>query len=117
MRLNLLTRRDTEGILTSNDNRTPLDSWDMPIENRWRGLAKGRRVLSVSLWIYCDDTSGNMSKKWNKHQSVLIIIAGLPRELAQKVFNVHFLATSNIASPLEMMEAVREQLRYVNLRS
>ncbi|PPQ74945.1 LOW QUALITY PROTEIN: hypothetical protein CVT26_011419 [Gymnopilus dilepis] len=30
--------------------------------NRWRELAKGHRVVSLPLWMYCDDTSGNTSK-------------------------------------------------------
>ncbi|KAI9065031.1 hypothetical protein FKP32DRAFT_1568712, partial [Trametes sanguinea] len=60
---------------------------------------------------YCDDTSGNVSKKWNKHNSVLIVLAGLPREMAQLLYNVHFLSTSNLASPLEMMEEITEALR------
>ncbi|KAH9941369.1 hypothetical protein B0H21DRAFT_780213 [Amylocystis lapponica] len=34
------------------------------------------------MWLYCDDTSGNSSKKWNKHNSILLTLAGLPRHLA-----------------------------------
>ncbi|KAI0628275.1 hypothetical protein C8Q77DRAFT_1068295 [Trametes polyzona] len=79
--------------------------------NPWRGRAKGHRVLAFPLWMYCDDTSGNMSKKWNEHNSVLVTAAGLPREQLQKEFNIHFLTTSNIAPPLEMMDGVIEQLR------
>ena len=30
------------------------------------------------------------------------------------MYNVHFLSTSNVASPLEMMEAVSEALQYVS---
>ncbi|KAJ7127607.1 hypothetical protein C8R44DRAFT_616458, partial [Mycena epipterygia] len=60
---------------------------------------------------YCDDTSGNVPKKWNKHNSVLFTLAGLPREYSQMLYNVHFMATSNIAPPLEMMEAVTDMLR------
>ncbi|KAJ6538910.1 hypothetical protein B0H10DRAFT_2253553, partial [Mycena sp. CBHHK59/15] len=70
----------------------------------------GLRVHSVPLWAYCDDTSGNVSKKWNKHNSVLFTLAGLPREYSQMLYNVHFIATSNIAPPLEMMEAVTTML-------
>ncbi|RDX44356.1 hypothetical protein OH76DRAFT_1327942, partial [Lentinus brumalis] len=78
--------------------------------NPWRARAKHHRVLSLPLWMYCDDTSGNMSKKWNEHNSVLFTFSGLPREQVQKEYNIHFLTTSNIAPPLEMMDGVVEQL-------
>ncbi|KAI0323276.1 hypothetical protein GY45DRAFT_1264888, partial [Cubamyces sp. BRFM 1775] len=61
--------------------------------------------------VYCDDTSGNVSKKWNKHNSVLFVLGGLPRDMAQLPYNIHFLSTSNLASPLEMMEAITAALR------
>lgn len=78
--------------------------------NNWRVKGKGHRVLALMMWLYCDDTSGNLSKKWNKHNSFLWTPAGLPRRLAQKQYNVHFLSTSNIAPPLEMMDGVVTQL-------
>ncbi|KAF8137765.1 hypothetical protein K438DRAFT_1639124, partial [Mycena galopus ATCC 62051] len=37
--------------------------------------------------------------------------AGLPRALTQMLYNIHFIATSNLASPLEMMEAVVTMLK------
>ncbi|KAI0639900.1 hypothetical protein C8Q77DRAFT_1045284 [Trametes polyzona] len=83
---------------------------DPKVGNPWRVQAKGHRVVAFPLWMYCDDTSGNLSKKWNEHNSVLVTAAGLPREQAQKEYNIHFLTTSNIAPPLEMMDGVVEQL-------
>ncbi|KAF7965797.1 hypothetical protein HWV62_41769 [Athelia sp. TMB] len=80
------------------------------IGNRWRALAKSHRALAFPIWMYCDDTSGNLSKKWNEHNSFLFTPAGLPRTEAQKEYNIHFLSTSNIAPPLEMMEGIVEQL-------
>ncbi|KAJ7808632.1 hypothetical protein B0H14DRAFT_3091039 [Mycena olivaceomarginata] len=62
-----------------------------PSVNQWRIKGKGRRVHSVPLWKYCDDTSGNVSKKM--------------------IYNIHFIATSNLSPPLEMMEAVVAMLR------
>ncbi|KAK7059475.1 hypothetical protein R3P38DRAFT_3303396 [Favolaschia claudopus] len=77
---------------------------------RWEPVAgKGRRV-PCHLWMYCDDTSGNVSKKWNEHNSFLVTPAGLPREESQKEYNIHFLSTSNIAPPLEMLDGIVEQL-------
>ena len=83
--------------------------------NDWRIKAKGHRVLALMMWLYCDDTSGNLSKKWNKYNSFLWTPAGLPRHLAQKQYNVHFLLISNIAPPLEMMDGMVTQLEYVSV--
>lgn len=77
----------------------------------WRQRANGARVVAMPLWLYCDDTSGNLSKKWNTHNSFLFSLAGLPRSEAAKEYNVHFLSTSNIAPPLEMAEGVLEQVK------
>ncbi|KAL0058380.1 hypothetical protein AAF712_014941, partial [Marasmius tenuissimus] len=85
--------------------------WNYPTSgNPWRERASGKRVLSLPIWLYCDDTSGNISKKWNKHNSFLFTLAGLDRSEGQKEYNVHFLCTSNIAGPLEMLDGVAEQI-------
>jgi hypothetical protein len=81
--------------------------------NRWRKLSKGHRVLAFPIWLYCDDTSLNTSKKWNKHNSFLFTAAGLPRKFVHQESNIHFLSTSNIAPPLEMLDGVADQLEYV----
>ncbi|OSX60535.1 hypothetical protein POSPLADRAFT_1148718, partial [Postia placenta MAD-698-R-SB12] len=91
---------------------TLTDPW---IGNRWHAIAKGHRVVSFAMWMYCDNTSGNLSKKWNAHNSFLFTVAGLPRVEAQKEYNVHFLATSNLAPPLEMLDGIVEQLQFVVL--
>ncbi|KIK11230.1 hypothetical protein PISMIDRAFT_19713 [Pisolithus microcarpus 441] len=83
---------------------------DPTIGNGWRKRARGHRVLSYMIWLYCDDTSGNMSKKWNKHNSFLFTAAGLPRVMVHKESSIHFLATSNIAPPLEMLDGIVDQL-------
>ncbi|OSD07171.1 hypothetical protein PYCCODRAFT_1358838 [Trametes coccinea BRFM310] len=100
-----------EGIIKSDDARTPIDVWHHPVRNPWRIRAAGRRVHAVPIWLYCDDTSGNVSKKWNKHNSILFVLGGLPQDCARQLHNVHFLSTSNIASPLEMMEQVTAVLK------
>ncbi|KAI9063124.1 hypothetical protein FKP32DRAFT_1652266 [Trametes sanguinea] len=92
------------------DDEQPLRAWEHPTKNEWRQKAAGARVVGCPLWLYCDDTSGNTSKKWNKHNSILFTLAGLPRSLVHLMFNIHYLATSNLASPLEMMDQVVEQL-------
>jgi len=60
--------------------------------------------------MYCDDMSGNQSKKWNEHNSFLFTLAGLPWEHIAKEYNIHFLCTSNLVPPLEMMDGVVDQI-------
>jgi len=74
--------------------------------NDWYVKAKGHHVVAFFLWLYCDDTSGNLFKKWNNHNSYLWTAAGLPQTMAQEQYHVHFLATSNIAPPLEMLDGI-----------
>lgn len=86
---------------------------DPKLGNCWRAIADGARVYSFPIWLYCDDTSGNLSKKWNKHNSFLFTPAGLPHSFVQQEYNVHFLCTSNIAPPLEMLDGIVDQLESV----
>lgn len=100
------------GIYTSPDN-TLLSPWSFttPSEgNPWRHKANGARVYALPIWLYCDDTSGNQSKKWNEHNSFLFTLAGLPRQQAHQEYNIHFLCTSNSARPLEMLDGIVDQL-------
>jgi hypothetical protein len=62
-------------------------------------------------WLYCDDTSGNTSKKWNEHNSFLMTSAGLPPEEASREYHVHFICTSNLAPPLEMLDGVVDEIK------
>ncbi|KAK7464371.1 hypothetical protein VKT23_006538 [Stygiomarasmius scandens] len=98
---------------SSNPDGPEISSWNTTnpvLGNPWRARARGHRCLAFPLWLYCDDTSGNTSKKWNKHNSFLMIPAGLPREHSSKEYNVHFLSTSNIAPPLEMLDGIADQI-------
>ncbi|KIJ57791.1 hypothetical protein HYDPIDRAFT_103839, partial [Hydnomerulius pinastri MD-312] len=100
-----------EGVV--KEARGEMTDWSLTDPNhgnRWRSRSRGHRVVSFLIWLYCDDTSGNLSKKWNKHNSFLFTAAGLPRVLAQKEGNIHFLTTSNIAPPLEMLDGIVTQL-------
>ncbi|KAJ6484648.1 hypothetical protein C8R45DRAFT_1147453 [Mycena sanguinolenta] len=103
-----------ESYVTQGSNWTLEDVSITPCEievpNPLRTLAAGRRVLVAPLWSYCDDTSGNVSKKWNKHNSILMYLAGLDPKKAHLLYNVIFLATSNLAHPLEMFDSVVEFL-------
>ncbi|KAJ7936636.1 hypothetical protein B0H13DRAFT_1514831, partial [Mycena leptocephala] len=65
--------------------------------NRWRKLSAGHRVLAFPIWLYCDGTSGDISKRGNKHNWFLFTAAGLPRKFVHHESNIHFLSTSNVA--------------------
>ncbi|KAI9442451.1 hypothetical protein H4582DRAFT_1809218 [Lactarius indigo] len=100
-------------ILRPDGEVVPWSRTQPSVGNRWRVRASGAFVYCFPIWLYCDDVSGNQSKKWNKHYSFLFSPAGLPRAHFQKEYNVHFLCTSNLASPLEMMDRIVEQLESV----
>ncbi|KAJ7260975.1 hypothetical protein C8J57DRAFT_1232533 [Mycena rebaudengoi] len=100
-------------IVEGLELKQQLHQWkktDTKLGNRWRQLSRGHRVVAFPIWLYCDDTSGNTSKKWNKHNSFLFTAAGLPREYVHLESNIHFLATSNVAPPLEMLDGIVDQL-------
>jgi hypothetical protein len=82
------------------------------LPNPWREKANGRIIRHVPVNMYCDDTSGNKSKKWNKHISYYFTLSGLPPNLSNQQFNCHFLCTSNIAGALDLGEIVVQQLKY-----
>ncbi|KAJ3804621.1 hypothetical protein F5876DRAFT_82864 [Lentinula aff. lateritia] len=98
--------------MTYNDIIHPwrLTSSENGFANRWRALAQGHEVMNFAMWLYCDDTSGNVSKKWNKHNSFLFTAAGLPQKYGHQESNVYFLCTSNLAPPLEMLHGITTQL-------
>ncbi|KAI5829413.1 hypothetical protein K523DRAFT_385050 [Schizophyllum commune Tattone D] len=87
-----------------------LCAWAREPINPWRRRACGARCVSYRSWLYCDDTSGNRSKKWNEHNSYLMVAAGLDGEHAHRESNVHFLCTSNAAPPLEMLDGIMEDI-------
>ena len=99
--------------MNAKGERSPWTLTDPEVGNRWQSRAKGHRVLAFPMWWYCDNTSGNLLKKWNEHNSILMTPVGTPREHTQKEYNIHFLTTLNLAPPLEMMDGIVEQLESV----
>ncbi|KAI0309028.1 hypothetical protein OF83DRAFT_1072641 [Amylostereum chailletii] len=97
------------GMLSSGYTRST-STEKQRVGNKWRKKAGKHRVVAFPIWLYCDDTSGNLSKRWNKHNSFLFTAAGLPRRHVHQEYNVHFLSTSNLAPPLEMLDAFVDQL-------
>ncbi|KNZ47683.1 hypothetical protein VP01_6220g1 [Puccinia sorghi] len=56
-----------------------------PLPNPWRTKAKGRLPIN----LYLDYTSGNISKKFNKHIVYYCTLAGLPPKLSNMEYNCH----------------------------
>lgn len=65
----------------------------------------------LPLIAFTDDTSGNLSKKWHKFDSWSIMPAGLPRHEVSKLPNIHFCCCSDVASAVEMSEAIVPELK------
>ncbi|OAV88550.1 hypothetical protein PTTG_29003 [Puccinia triticina 1-1 BBBD Race 1] len=86
------------------------DGSETSFPNEWRKKAGGKVLRNVPITLYSDNTSGNKSKKWNKHISYYFTLSGLPPKISNQQFNCHFLCTTNITGPLELGEMVVEQL-------
>ncbi|KAI9622649.1 hypothetical protein KEM48_007139 [Puccinia striiformis f. sp. tritici PST-130] len=78
--------------------------------NPWRAKADGQIMRHVPITLYCDDTSGNQSKKWNKHISYYYTLSGLPPKVSNQQYNCHFLSTSNTAGTLELADQIVDEL-------
>ncbi|KAG8684097.1 hypothetical protein FRC09_015621, partial [Ceratobasidium sp. 395] len=75
-----------------------------------RSLAGKRPVYSIPLIIFMDDASGNISKLWNKHYCGYVSDAALPREVLHGESNVQFVLASPHASPLELMQGIKDDI-------
>ncbi|KAI8449483.1 hypothetical protein BY996DRAFT_8689821 [Phakopsora pachyrhizi] len=85
------------------------------LPNPWRVKAEGKIIRHIPLNFYSDDTSGNVSKQWNKHISIFMSLAGLPPKLSNQEFNTLFVATSNIATALELAAPVCDELNNLSI--
>jgi hypothetical protein len=81
------------------------------LPNSWREKAKGKIIRHVPITLYADDTSGNVSKQWNKHISFYFTLSGLPPNLTNQEYHCHFLGTSNVAGVLELAEPIINELK------
>ena len=84
---------------------------EIPFPNPWRVKANGKIIRHMPITLYADDTSGNKSKRWNKHVSYCFTLSGLRPALTNMEYNVHFVCTSNKAGPLELAEPIVEELK------
>ena len=81
------------------------------VPNPWRKKAGGKLIYHMPINLYADDTSGNKSKRWNKHISFYFTFSGLSTKMNNMEYNCHFISTSNVANVLEIAESVVEQLK------
>ena len=65
----------------------------------------------IPLIVFSDETSGNTTKKWNRLETFSMTFAGLPRNEARKLENIHFLSTSNIVSSVSLGKALAKDLK------
>ena len=68
-------------------------------------------MIMTPLVVFCDDTSGNKSKVWNKFESFCVLLAGLPLEQNTKLQNIHFVCTSNKVPVMEMARPLVDELK------
>ncbi|KAH9452139.1 hypothetical protein Pst134EB_016097 [Puccinia striiformis f. sp. tritici] len=88
----------------------PTETNEILFPNKWRTIANGKIIRHVPIVLYADDTSGNRSKRWNKHVSYYFTLAGLPPVLSNMQYNCHFITTSNQAGALELAEPIVAEL-------
>ncbi|KAH9822967.1 hypothetical protein DFH28DRAFT_1048547 [Melampsora americana] len=90
--------------------RTSAGHETVPLMNPWRIKAQGKIIRHIPLTIYSDDTSGNVSKKYNKHMSIYFTLSGLSPDQSNQEYNTHFLATTNCATALDLFDQVVDEI-------
>ncbi|OAV85817.1 hypothetical protein PTTG_30248 [Puccinia triticina 1-1 BBBD Race 1] len=95
------------------EHGTPIGADPIRIPNPWRERAGKKIIRHVPITLYSDDTSGNQSKRWNKHISYYFTLGGLPPEMTNMEYNCHFIATSNVASALEIGEPIVAEINHL----
>ncbi|KAH9807163.1 hypothetical protein DFH28DRAFT_1152885 [Melampsora americana] len=90
--------------------QTPRGVQLLPIVNPWRIKAEGKIIRHIPLTLYSDDTSGNVSKKFNKHMSIYFTLSGLAPVWSNQEYHTHFLATTNCATALELFDHVVDDI-------
>ncbi|KAL7747630.1 hypothetical protein RI367_007071 [Sorochytrium milnesiophthora] len=63
-------------------------------------------VVRVAINLFADDMSGSATKKWNKHESVYMVIANLPFAEQQRRCNIHFVATTKGDTAMDLFHGV-----------
>ncbi|OAV96041.1 hypothetical protein PTTG_02286 [Puccinia triticina 1-1 BBBD Race 1] len=83
------------------------------LPNPWREIAGTKVIRHMPINLYADDTSGNLSKRWNKHISYYLTLSGLPPSSCKMQYNCHFVTTSNQAGVLELAEPIVNEMNLI----
>ncbi|KAH9823093.1 hypothetical protein DFH28DRAFT_873855, partial [Melampsora americana] len=62
------------------------------------------------LELYCNNLSGNKSKRWNEHIALYLMLANIPPKLANQEYNSHFVTTLNTPGVLELADPLINDL-------
>ncbi|KAH9927295.1 uncharacterized protein B0H18DRAFT_907557, partial [Fomitopsis serialis] len=84
--------------------------WAACMPNPDRAIADGLEWECPPVIVFIDDVSGNSTKQWNVHYSAYMSNAAMPRSSLEKERNIRFVATSPHASPMEIMQAICNDL-------
>ncbi|KNZ52293.1 hypothetical protein VP01_3625g1, partial [Puccinia sorghi] len=90
-----------------------LNSQQLLLPNPWRAKSSGKIIQHIPINLYSNNTSGNISKRWNKHISFFFTLSGLPPRISNQEFNCHFLDHSNQAGVLELSGQIVDELKYI----
>ncbi|XP_070552409.1 uncharacterized protein [Ptychodera flava] len=71
-------------------------------------------VYTLPFNLFADDTSGNKSKQWNSYHVLSIQLSGLPVQEKDKLKNIHFISTSNIVQPNDLLRPIINELKSCN---
>ncbi|OAV95271.1 hypothetical protein PTTG_09104 [Puccinia triticina 1-1 BBBD Race 1] len=84
------------------------------VPNPWRQKADGRIIRHLPITLYSNDTSGNQSKRWNKHISYYFTLSGLPPKWTNQNYNCHYLSTYNEGGAMELAGPIVSDLRMMS---
>ncbi len=107
----MLAECETFLMMSSPRSLAGSAEYALKMPNPDRVLAGGLEWECPPVIVFIDDVSGNSTKQWNVHYSCYMSNGGLPRSEVDKSVNVHFVATSPHAAPMEIMSAICDELR------
>ncbi|KAF7304084.1 hypothetical protein MIND_00639900 [Mycena indigotica] len=94
-----------DGALRWSSASSPAPPMPNPLRAK---VAEDEDLVVVMADIFQDNTSGNVSKQWDKHLVTCVRNGNLPGRLLQQEFNVKFVSSSQHASCAEQFAAIRD---------
>lgn len=84
---------------------------DFGLRYQYTSGSTDRKVKVVRLNLFTDDTSGNITKKWNKFDTWSMVPAALPLEERNKRENTHLICAHNRLSAMDMLPEIVDDLK------